>query len=928
MTSNFNSQQIARYDLPKPTPLNQSRDALTKIAGTPQSPGWTFPQVTSLGSADPKWQIPNDLVLRIPTGEMPPPMHPLISDFTSLVNDPNFTDKIARDPRAQAALFDIDNVVKSNSGIHRTEQDGLVEMGTEKDGRPLYASPQLQGDNANNFKIGESQLTNTGHVLDVMGAFRTTEEAQSFVARTKLSGSPQFMGQLTAQISGGDKKGAVNTIMSQMGHPSLDQVGKSKDPIAVGTAFAAHNTVENWDKMTNSQRSMALSGLSIASYKYDDGRTLNDRVLIAPSVPGDPHLTVGTALSLASAGVDIPQLMKHWDQLDAMQRLTYGKGTASQLAVTGQQLGMLGQADFQGKTVNVSAAQLGAAGYKAVPSAGVGAIIGPEGSLPSGYTVVGAGKSPNTVIAVPVGHEGTAATIKGASNIVSLNTNSGALVAGQNTFQVYQRWGGASQRYTNGVVGGTQATNGLTKATDQNPYLKGSVVALSTVGTTQAAQRMTTHKEEKNTKLNVLNKGAAGYGAYDKLTGGSNSDTVSTVVKGVNIAFGEGTDKEKAVAGRRAAEDAVANYWTGGLFGVGRGIDAHFFGGKGEKFREKSEKYNPAAKFSDKAAAWGFSKEGGTSNKQHIDRNEMRRGLQNIQLIDKDYNITLADGTKVNMGYDDKDGSHEFRDTSLVPEGNEIRTLHAYDVDYTNDLDYSANIMSASLMRLVSGGKGTGVDQIASQLANASIANVGYGQDMTEANYAKAQANMRGFFAQSGIKSKEDAYALANQAFSEGRLNEMDLVQMHQGIDMTFDKNGFNSAQQMMPGRHKGIAVAADMTNPPGPHLQFSQIPPLLLNGQAQGQPTFLRGVASGLSQDEAELKAAEKNTTPGMTQSMQLISGNYGGPATAGMYNTELNRFVDPYANQQYHTQVRDLKIGDMSRANIKSMNESRYGR
>jgi len=108
----------------------------------------------------------------------------------------------------------------------------------------------------------------------------------------------------------------------------------------------------------------------------------------------------------------------------------------------------------------------------------------------------------------------------------------------------------------------------------------------------------------------------------------------------------------------------------------------------------------------------------------------------------------------------------------------EVRPLSAYDVDYTNDLDFSSNMMTNALMRMVAGGKGTPIDQVAGQLGNAALGKVGFGQDMTEENFNYVRDNVRGFYFKQGIQTKEDAYALSNQMFAEGRIAEVDLVAM------------------------------------------------------------------------------------------------------------------------------------------------------
>ena len=67
---------------------------------------------------------------------------------------------------------------------------------------------------------------------------------------------------------------------------------------------------------------------------------------------------------------------------------------------------------------------------------------------------------------------------------------------------------------------------------------------------------------------------------------------------------------------------------------------------------------------------------------------------------------------------------------------------------------------------------------------------------------------MRGFYSQSGIKSKADAYQLANAAFAENRISAADLASMQRTFDMMYDKGGYQLAQSLMVGRTRGIEEA------------------------------------------------------------------------------------------------------------------------
>lgn len=195
-------------------------------------------------------------------------------------------------------------------------------------------------------------------------------------------------------------------------------------------------------------------------------------------------------------------------------------------------------------------------------------------------------------------------------------------------------------------------------------------------------------------------------------------------------------------------------------------------------------------------------------HEDQVQRDGMRGLLKKNGLADDDYNITLADGSKFDIGVDGSGGYHEARNPDQMVGDRKGKKLSAYDLDYTNDLDYASGMSGIALSRLLAGGKAKNIDQLGNQLGNAGLGNVGYGKDMTRENFSKIMANQRSMYAKAGITSKEAAYALTNQAFKEGRINDSDAVAMQQAFNMMYDTDGYDTAQKLMGGRHKGIQVA------------------------------------------------------------------------------------------------------------------------
>lgn len=234
---------------------------------------------------------------------------------------------------------------------------------------------------------------------------------------------------------------------------------------------------------------------------------------------------------------------------------------------------------------------------------------------------------------------------------------------------------------------------------------------------------------------------------------------------------------------------------------------------------------------------------GGGKGKDQTGRDQIRGHLKKTGLADDDYQVTLADGTKADIGMDGHGDYHDVTNEDLLAPDHKgkIKKLSAYDVDYTNDLDYAASMGGSTLSRLLSGGTGKSIDQLGGQLGNASLKNVGFNQNMTEENYNKVMQNQRAMYAQSGIKSKDEGKQLANQAFAEGRIDATQLVSMQQSLDMVFNDNSYSQARKLMEGRHAGIAVAAKS---PDKKLDASNFVPWSNNKQA---PLKITGLPPGI---------------------------------------------------------------------------------
>lgn len=206
-------------------------------------------------------------------------------------------------------------------------------------------------------------------------------------------------------------------------------------------------------------------------------------------------------------------------------------------------------------------------------------------------------------------------------------------------------------------------------------------------------------------------------------------------------------------------------------------------------------------------------------SEDQTNRDAYRGIFKKTGAVDDQFKMQLADGSLADLGIDGHGDMHTFRyaDKAVGKDGRGENALHAYDVDYTNDLDYFSANGGISLMRLLSGSDGKEVKQIGSQLGNAALGKVGYGKDMTQDNFNIVMNNLKGMYAKNGINSREEALALSNKMYGEKRINDIDLYQVQQSINMIFN-NDFNTANKLSAGRFKGIDVAAESsTNPNSP---------------------------------------------------------------------------------------------------------------
>ena len=199
---------------------------------------------------------------------------------------------------------------------------------------------------------------------------------------------------------------------------------------------------------------------------------------------------------------------------------------------------------------------------------------------------------------------------------------------------------------------------------------------------------------------------------------------------------------------------------------------------------------------------WGRSE----ASKEGIRRDKVVGAYSELGLWDETGVMELPDGSVYNVREDGPkaDWANPSKRTDKLGED---RKLESYEIDYTNDLDYTAGMAGITLSRLVGGGVEKHVDQVGNSMGNAMLGNIGRGGDFSQENFNNVMNNARSQYAKAGIQSKDEMLALANKMYSEGRIEDTDYAVMQQTASMVFDDD-YNTAQQLMNGRWDGVATA------------------------------------------------------------------------------------------------------------------------
>lgn len=610
--------------------------------------------------------------------------------------------------------------------------------------------------------------------------------------------------------------------------------------------YAAFNLYSNWDRMSGAQKSKAIVSLGMQGYKFTSGNDFAKQWLIEPNATGQ-GLTYGQAFGLFGAGVNVYSLAKNWQQLSTIQKLSGGTKFALDVAQTAKSFNLLGYGTNGAAVPAASTAQLGSA-WAATPAQGVGAVSAPTGTaIPQGYVAVPS-SVPGQVTAVPAANAPSAGgAASGGTPIASMGTPSYAGYAAA-AFEVYN----------------TFANNKNVRDNDQATYhQKHAGLAVADVWTAGGASAaygllMNTGFGRKLDKL--YDKIDKKFNPVTRIAGGLlNSDKWKT--EGNRLA----QLREKGVF---VPDEMFANPQTRGITKKELVARAEASGGNVEFAKTRDEKtLTPDdvvgyAAWAEKDPDWfkksldeqrtiaakaleqGLIREhDGTIDIEDTEAvtpeivpdksiqsqrklngsqggSQMQAGLAKMAKTDPYLAGAVIAHSAYSGSYKNGDGKAALKmmkqdgifdhEKLTLPNGT-ILDVHGQKdtTDTNNDLHYYAGLAGITLAELVAQGKHSGVSKAGQQLGNSLLTGIS-NADLTPENFAAVRDNMRAVYSQAGIKSRADAYQRANVLYAGERIDDMDLVRMHQVADMTFGDNGHEILSKLTPGKTRGLQVAQE----------------------------------------------------------------------------------------------------------------------
>ena len=350
----------------------------------------------------------------------------------------------AQQATVSRALLSAGSVLNS-AGVSYASVPGQQAIGMNLAGDQMFGSTALM--QSSNAGAGAAVVAGAAQALAPLGVMTPEDEAALGQIGT-VAGSERMQSRLDTLSAAQDGGGFVGATLGGLG---IGSAASNKE-----AAYASHQLYQAWDRMSASQKSLALSNLGIQNFKFSDKKGFDTKVV--PATEGTPYkpMTVSQAMILVKSGYNAYAMADAWETVNDVHAVKTGRaGNLLEVADTAKSLGMLGHGTKGAAVPGITREKLGSAGWRGVPSLGVGAIKARAGTrVPSGYTTVSS--DDKGILAVPKDHVATAI----ASDIGGLvGTAAGSGGSSLSAKAVYKSWKPAPAGKA--IVGGSSVLAGV-----------------------------------------------------------------------------------------------------------------------------------------------------------------------------------------------------------------------------------------------------------------------------------------------------------------------------------------------------------------------------------------------------------------------------------------------------------------------------------
>lgn len=205
-------------------------------------------------------------------------------------------------------------------------------------------------------------------------------------------------------------------------------------------------------------------------------------------------------------------------------------------------------------------------------------------------------------------------------------------------------------------------------------------------------------------------------------------------------------------------------------------------------------------------------------SREQAHRDMMRRTIQQSNIIQRAENhhfyYVLADGQYYNVGIDGSSGramdikaqTKTFYHPELLQAGkdqehaNKLKgEMLPYDIDYTNNLDFTASVLARPLIILGMGGSNNRdqqeYEQMLGYLTNATTSNMG--REFTADNFEKMRGNIIAGIQRTGINNKSQLVDSISYLYLRGKVTKTDFNKAKMAANLIYDNNGYQQAQNL-----------------------------------------------------------------------------------------------------------------------------------